>query len=288
MDSQTLERLTISTLSLHSMIQASHALPAAPRPSPLSVLLSLRASVAALQRSLAETHTLVLAQRKGEAIDPSATVEELEVRVQRVREQVAQAREKEARRQRLGEGLNGALVVQEVLQSSEGEKWRSKELLLKKDDMALELMGVRKDNERMGKEKAIIRKRMLALTRKNTKLTKELRETEEVTGVIISQASDALQKRYNRHLLEELSLLSRHTIIRTVLQLIVVESGVPWYTTEREKGGDGMTTAKLLRLMREAGDGKEWKWEENDEAASEAEEQAEETQLAKRRRLGSK
>lgn len=70
---------------------------------------------------------------------------------------------------------------------------------------------------------------------------------------------------------EATSLISRHAIIRNVFQLVVIESGIPFYTAEAELPIDGMSTAKLQRLMLEAGDRGEHVWDEREQAAEDDE-----------------
>lgn len=66
---------------------------------------------------------------------------------------------------------------------------------------------------------------------------------------------------------ETVALVSRHSIIRNVFQLVVAESGIPWYTGDsvlpaEEDGGGSMSTAGLQRLMLEAGESKDRQWDE--------------------------
>ncbi|KAL8287350.1 hypothetical protein RQP46_003802 [Phenoliferia psychrophenolica] len=285
----TLESIASSSLALLSTLQAAALeapIPGPPAPSTSQVLTSLRADLATLSATLAHVHTTTVARRKAvraptpnESAAAKAEREaRLRERVDQLRVEVEQAKEKVGTRRKAVEALNGAWTVEEVLRSAVDDEGLEKRRLQleRKDELALQLLTLRSKNEKAAAERARLRKRMFGLTRENASLTDELRQAKSIEGTIIEQMPKDVHRKYIKLVQDTTSLISRHAIIRNVFQLVVVESGVSFYTTRPEGPDDGMSTAKLQRLMLEAGDGREHLWDEREQEEIVEEEQEEE------------
>ncbi|KAM0751076.1 hypothetical protein T439DRAFT_325234 [Meredithblackwellia eburnea MCA 4105] len=276
----TIEETAASLFQTLAKLAQVQPFPPTPPPTVAQQLVALRREVAHLQASLDQAHLVQSARRQTKPSISLAGVNEeekermtreLEAKVDGLKQQVSWASRSGAIKDRAVEALNLAFMLKEEIESvgkvdsetRESSVTKLKEDLKKRDDLALQVLALRTKNEKVASERVKLRKQSMALIRSNVALTNELRQMQSRDDSIVESMNPNQRRQYQKAKHETTALTSRHAIIRNVFQLVVAESGVPWYAPldgTEDAGGEGMSTAKLRRLMFETGDVRERNW----------------------------
>ncbi|GAA5941881.1 hypothetical protein JCM10213_008151 [Rhodosporidiobolus nylandii] len=103
-------------------------------------------------------------------------------------------------------------------------------LLSRRDQLALSLLRLQASISTLNTDRLRARKKLLSLNRQNAELTQELRRVHQPPEVLVQKLPREVREYYSGLQDTTLTTLSRLSIIRNVLQRLIAESGVPFYT----------------------------------------------------------
>ncbi|GAA6007820.1 hypothetical protein JCM11491_003976 [Sporobolomyces phaffii] len=171
--------------------------------------------------------------------DPDETIPDrrarLQDRIRQVQKELDQRRSKRTISQGAILALDQSLLVNSHLQSFDNPPLPSRHALVQRhiverDNLAFDLLRIQKELSEVSSRSLQVRKQMIALNRENSSLVKSLRSQYRSPTDIVISGRYSLSK-YYRDLEDDILLLqSRLSIISPVLQTLISESPLPYFS----------------------------------------------------------
>ncbi|GAA5921832.1 hypothetical protein JCM1841_005558 [Sporobolomyces salmonicolor] len=216
-------------------------------------------------RTQLEQAKIALAARRSAhaAVQPSQSPEQkrvhrreqaLSTRLDQRAVQVEHARHRRALSHAVVRALDHSLLVSAHLLEQPSSL---RALLAERDTLALALLSLRKEVGSLSSERLKLRKRLLALNRDNAALASSLRALDRPASDLIKQLPAPVQAHYSRLQDDLVTTASRLAIIANVFQLLVTESGVPFFDPASFPAFASSSSSSLAELLRSEEDGHE-------------------------------